>query len=480
MAQQQVEKKKRAPLTPYPPPNPVHIWPKVYPPVPETYAPLLNPPLALVGQLPKLPHGQRPQSSLPDAIGRTHVLSAHIAAAAWPRVNSELYVESQWAPPPNETKEERKARVKRHSEFLAQQSYDIDNGLVATWPKRSEVLYNAWNRYARKTQVPGGLTLIVTHAVGFPKEAKIFQIWEPAYAQLIEATESSGSRVKINEIWGFEATNAGDSALINEGRLPIHCPWTDNGRDILNFVLHYLPDQSTSGELPVNLPRLPDHIATSRRVNGFGSSRTLVGVGHSAGTTALFHGAIHEPKLYSSLMGLDPILLTTDVNRGPQFSAWITGAIGRRSQWPSREEAHKLLAASPSFSYWDPRVLEMLVKYGITEDPKNGPTAVKLKMPVFLEACTFADKRSGIETFEQLPLIDPKTDIRYIYNGVDPVATGGLRTTQHAAWRRPVNVSNKRIKASHLMIQQSPNLVGKEIYDFLQLKYGSSGSKARL
>ncbi len=57
-------------------------------------------------------------------------------------------------------------------------------------------------------------------------------------------------------------------------------------------------------------------------------------------------------------------------------------------------------------------------------------------------------------------VLHPKTEIRYIYNGVDPVATGGLRTTQHVAWRRSGNVSNKRIKSSHLMVQHTPALVG--------------------
>ena len=137
--------------------------------------------------------------------------------------------------------------------------------------------------------------------------------------------------------------------------------------------------------------------------------------------------------------------------------------MGRRSEWSSREEAHKLLSASPSFSYWDPRVLEVLIKYGITDNPKKGPNAVELKMPTFLEACTFADRRTGIESFEMLPLIHPKTEIKYIYNGMDPLTTGGIRTTQHVAWRRPGNVSNKRIKCSHLMVQQSPKLVGTSL-----------------
>ncbi len=159
-------------------------------------------------------------------------------------------------------------------------------------------------------------------------------------------------------------------------------------------------------------------------------------------------------------MGFDPIILTEDTNRSDKFNSWVSGAIGRRAQWSSREEAHRLLGASPSFSYWDPKVLETFVKYGITDCTNGVEHGVELKKPVFLEGCTFADRRTGIEVFETLPLIHPKTEIRYIYNGVDPVATGGLRTTQHVAWRRSGNVSNKRIKSSHLMVQHTPALVG--------------------
>ncbi len=171
MAQQDTRKKKTN-LTPYPPPSPIHAWSTINPPVPTTYDPLLTPPLASIGQLPNLPQGQRPQSSLPDAIRTTHTVSTHIVTAAWPRTNSRLYVETEWAAPPNETKEQRKARVQRHTDYLYQQGLDVDKGLVSTWEKRPEVLYNAWNRYSRKTQVPGGLTLIVTHAVGFHKEVR--------------------------------------------------------------------------------------------------------------------------------------------------------------------------------------------------------------------------------------------------------------------------------------------------------------------
>jgi hypothetical protein len=65
-------------------------------------------------------------------------------------------------------------------------------------------------------------------------------------------------------------------------------PWEDKSRDIMHFLLHYLPiDPSASADLPLHLPRLPDSVAEERRQRGFANERTLVGLGHSAGATAL-------------------------------------------------------------------------------------------------------------------------------------------------------------------------------------------------
>lgn len=92
-----------------------------------------------------------------------------------------------------------------------------------------------------------------------------------------------------------------------------------------------------------------------------------------------------------------------EVNDAEIFDTWVKGAIGRRDKWSSRyvinlisarasvlnlsipsEEATKLYKAAPSFSYWDPAVIEAFIKYGVTEDPSGPSGAVKLKGPVWL------------------------------------------------------------------------------------------------
>lgn len=58
--------------------------------------------------------------------------------------------------------------------------------------------------------------------------------------------------------------------------------WNDNARDILNFLIYYLPSTAASPPLPTHLPRLPSPESNYRKTHGF-AHRTLVVVGHSFG-----------------------------------------------------------------------------------------------------------------------------------------------------------------------------------------------------
>jgi hypothetical protein len=109
------------------------------------------------------------------------------------------------------------------------------------------------------------------------------------------------SGLQIDEIWTWEATQHGDSALINKDNLTGICElvcgllgymltvimiiiddWMDNSRDILNFLLNYLPSAAAPFALPTHLPRVSWVESESRKVNGY-KDRTLAAVGHSFG-----------------------------------------------------------------------------------------------------------------------------------------------------------------------------------------------------
>ena len=61
---------------------------------------------------------------------------------------------------------------------------------------------------------------------------------------------------------------------------------TDNARDVLNFLLHFLPEKVTPQSLPTHLKQVPDKTSNARRQSGL-SQRRLIGIGHSVGGTAL-------------------------------------------------------------------------------------------------------------------------------------------------------------------------------------------------
>lgn len=103
-------------------------------------------------------------------------------------------------------------------------------------------LWIAVNRYypassSARSSSSLGLTLVVAHANGFSKET-----WEPTFASLLERAAKGALSEPIDEIWSLDMVNQGDSAVLNKGLLGKNFDWSDNGRDILQFVLSYLPD----------------------------------------------------------------------------------------------------------------------------------------------------------------------------------------------------------------------------------------------
>lgn len=60
----------------------------------------------------------------------------------------------------------------------------------------------------------------------------------------------------------------------------------DGARDVLKFLLYYMPERRSISALPTHLTRLPDNVAGYRRNHGF-HKRILVGAGHSLGGCSL-------------------------------------------------------------------------------------------------------------------------------------------------------------------------------------------------
>lgn len=114
------------------------------------------------------------------------------------------------------------------------------------------------------------------------------------------------SHFVIRDIWALESVQHGDSGLINESVLgdtcmsysirftgdvanrdPLTVDCTDYSRDILNFLLWYMPDDNFNGaQISSSLPRLSSSEADQRARFGFRNQK-VVGVGHSIGACGL-------------------------------------------------------------------------------------------------------------------------------------------------------------------------------------------------
>ncbi|PPQ75295.1 hypothetical protein CVT24_007518 [Panaeolus cyanescens] len=325
------------------------------------------------------------------------------------------------------------------------------------------VLWNVVNRYLRNgldESNKTGVTLFLAHANGFPKE-----IWEPFLGHLLSSKEGAS----IDEVWAWESVQHGDAALINSASLSAIFDWHDNARDIINFFTHYLPTRPTT-TLPVHLPRLPQEETNQRLVRGF-SERQLIAIGHSYGGCTSTLAALMHPVLFKSLALVDPVILAP-ATRKPGGNDLATGALSRRDEWSSIEEALEVCSKNPFFSAWHPDVLKLYITcgtYPTTSSSDVQKPIIKLKMPPVQEAVVFAEVHTEHEVYDQLPTLDPRIPIRWIMPGKPGAPElGGPGTAEKRVWLRPANSTNTRIVGGgHLIPQEAPLELAEDVQSYL-------------
>jgi len=331
------------------------------------------------------------------------------------------------------------------------------------------LLWNCLNRYVRKGASGTGLTLLLTHANGFPKE-----IWEPIIRRIL----NSPSGEQVDEIWSWEAVQHGDAYLLNGDSLGFLFDWADNGRDILNFLHYFIPSRVTDTPLPTHLQRVSPEETHFRQTQGF-NRRRILGVGHSYGGCAMAFAALENPKLFSSLILVDPVIIKP-YDREEQglsdvrVTDLVYSSLNRRSVWPSKEEALASFQKNPFFNSWDPEVLKLYVECSLYDtNDSDGRPITRLKMPGIQEAIVFAATLTQFEVYQRMKDLDERIELRWIVPGKPGAGDlGAPGSTQLRVWTRPKNSSNVRIpNAGHLIPQQAPQELAQEIDKFIQLKY---------
>ncbi|GAW09363.1 Alpha/beta hydrolase family-domain-containing protein [Lentinula edodes] len=352
-------------------------------------------------------------------------------------------------------------------------------GLMLSWRKEQEEarrvqgtpgyerrLWLCLNRYVKKDldKVPRktkGLTLIFAHALGTNKET-----WEPLIMRLVKSPAGRD----IEEIWTWESVDTGDSALLNLGKLNQLSDWYDGARDMIHFLLHYMPSRIMSDELPVHLPRVSAAEFEDRGHQGF-SERQIIGIGHSYGGNVCARACFSYPQCFSALVMVDPgIVKLNDPTLRPTLRYMAQGAYARRDSWNSREEALSLHKKSAFFGAWHPDALNLFIECGLYTP--SGSDAVHLKTHPVLEALAYTN---GIEPSEDMyakaPSLDEKVYIKWVMP--DRKKGGGLagvESSDRLVKLRPGNTSSVNIAgASHMIPLEKPDEVAREIANTIEI-----------
>ncbi|KAF3212759.1 hypothetical protein TWF192_006846 [Orbilia oligospora] len=271
---------------------------------------------------------------------------------------------------------------------------------VRTGNEKLELVANCYRPLSNLNPQPGDLTILAAHGNGFHKE-----LYEPFFEALVEEYEMKGSRIR--SIWIADFHNQGESGVLNEGKLGGDVSWYDHSRDLLSLVMHLQND----------------------------FSRPIAAIGHSMGGTQLFNLSLLHPTLFSCVIGLDPVISPLPALPGTSPGNPATLSAKRRDIWSSYEEAVEYFKSRPFYREWDPKVLEIHMKYGLRKVPtalypdvtKVGPDAVTLRTTKHQEVFTFwrsriQDRTEPKEVFSRLK--DMKAPVCYI-QGEDSIVNWG-------------------------------------------------------
>lgn len=120
-------------------------------------------------------------------------------------------------------------------------------------------------------------------------------------------------------------------------------------------------------------------------VDGLGLDRPY-GFGHSSGGAALLDAEARRPGTFTALWCYEPIVwpeVTDDLKESRR--PLISGALKRRDQFPSRQEAYDNFSSKPPLESLDARALRAYVECGFVPDTDG----VRLKCPPFVEASIY-------------------------------------------------------------------------------------------
>ncbi|KAF8230932.1 alpha/beta-hydrolase [Tricholoma matsutake] len=334
----------------------------------------------------------------------------------------------------------------------------IHNQAVTLTPTDGYPLHITAKRYWLPEQEalshnPYALTLILLHATSFHKET-----WEPSLEHLFKLSSQPGSVVKIREAWALDCPNHGASSQLNEDALMRPEFYNNFTCHKYAQAVHHFISAGPSHGAQVDFRK-----------------RNLVGIGHSLGGNAMLILQYLEPIIpFSSLIIVEPMISPA----GPQHlknlrSILVKGAYERRDVWPDRKLAMKTLKRRALTKKWDPRILDLFVKYAIkphpsstyVETPYNGVT---LACSRDQEAAMYRDADGPVAPVQDLNKVCANRPVHLVFGTVHDFIPARVQAPLLDPQSRPRYASVAKLEGvGHLVPQEAPDRLGSVLYDAL-------------
>ncbi|RDA95618.1 hypothetical protein CP533_1091 [Ophiocordyceps camponoti-saundersi (nom. inval.)] len=191
----------------------------------------------------------------------------------------------------------------------------------------------------------GAVTLVAMQGIGFPKE-----LYEPLWDTLYDHSRSHG--YSIRNIWIADMAPQGMSSILNEKKLSMDNSWADHARDLLHMINHF------RNEMP----------------------RPLIGIGHSCGGSQLVNLAYMHPRLFTTVILMDPAFFVDEKGDAIYFEKALKETTHGEDVWRSRADAAQFV--QNVYPSWDQRVKKLMIRYGF----RDLPTALYPDLPPEAEA----------------------------------------------------------------------------------------------
>ncbi|KAJ7615865.1 Alpha/Beta hydrolase protein, partial [Roridomyces roridus] len=303
-----------------------------------------------------------------------------------------------------------------------------------------------------------GVTLLFAHCIGSHKEQ-----WEPAIQHVFRLQQSKPRHQRIREAWTFDWQSHGDAATLNREALG-----ETREMGVCESLLVF-----PSSSFPLHSELIffqaayewADSIAAFVRSPQMRGKR-MVAVGHSAGTGAMMMSLRGNPLSslpYSAMVLIEPFLATREMylrHAAEDTPAAVAATMLRRTQWPSRSEAHAWLSQRAPWRRWDARVLRIYVKHGLRETDDG---TVELKCDRRQEAMAYPDVEPHFDAVGEIKRVCRTVPIHLVWATRSDLVPKAIQDALSDASKGRFVASITRVEGRHLLVQEAPDRIAEAI-----------------